>query len=74
MSANISHAVGVFHTRSVFHKCRQGFISLKKALRKKCCFLARPEGFEPPTFWSVAKRSIQLSQGRSRFRAVFSIT
>ena len=24
-------------------------------------FVADPEGFEPPTFWSVAKRSIQLS-------------
>ena len=24
-------------------------------------FLARCEGFEPPTFWSVARRSIQLS-------------
>ena len=24
-------------------------------------FLVRPEGFEPPAFWSVARRSIQLS-------------
>jgi hypothetical protein len=24
----------------------------------------RPEGVEPPAFWSVAKRSIQLSYGR----------
>ena len=24
-------------------------------------FLARLEGFEPPTFWSVARHSIQLS-------------
>ena len=25
------------------------------------CYLAGAEGFEPPAFWSVARRSIQLS-------------
>jgi hypothetical protein len=27
-------------------------------------YVARPEGLEPPTSWSVARRSIQLSYGR----------
>ena len=27
--------------------------------------LVRPGGLEPPTSWSVAKRSIQLSYGRN---------
>ena len=28
---------------------------------KSAGLLVRPEGFEPPAFWSVARRSIQLS-------------
>jgi hypothetical protein len=28
-------------------------------------FMVRPEGFEPPTLWFVAKCSIQLSYGRT---------
>ena len=27
--------------------------------------MVRPEGFEPPTLWFVAKCSIQLSYGRT---------
>jgi hypothetical protein len=37
----------------LFLKQKQGFL-----------FLARPERFERPTLWFVAKYSIQLSYGR----------
>ncbi len=33
----------------------------KKTIPNGMVFLARDKGFEPLTFWSVARRSIQLS-------------
>ncbi len=34
-----------------------------------CSGLVRPEGLEPPTFWFVAKHSIQLSYERTFVKA-----
>ena len=49
--AGILHCEAIFHMRSVFHKSRKGFISLKKtdALYQSIgLFLAEVEGVEPP--------------------------
>gem|GEM_PF-2341918 len=52
--------------RRIDSKC-QSLAEKKKALLPKkqgFLFLARPERFERPTLWFVAKYSIQLSYGR----------
>ena len=55
--AGISHCEAIFHTRSVFHKSRKGFISLKKTwalYQRTGLFLAEKEGFEPSIpFWGI---------------------
>ena len=37
-------------------------------------FLVREKGFEPPTFWFVAKHSIQLSYSRIPQEKYLSLT
>ena len=48
------HAPGVYDYTFESLKC-------KKTIPNGMVLLARDKGFEPLTFWSVARRSIQLS-------------
>ncbi len=55
----------ILHTRSVLHKFRKEFISLKKALQKKCFFLVGVTGFEPATSCSQSKRATNCATPRN---------
>ena len=50
-------------TSTLFKQCT---LKMQKTLLSKSLFSMRATGFEPTTFWSVARRSIQLSYARSR--------
>ena len=61
--AGISHGEAIFHMRSIFHKSRKGFISLKKTDRPMICrfFLVGTGGLEPLTPCMSSRYSNQLS-------------
>ena len=46
----------------------------KSCLLSETGLLVRLKGFEPPTFWFVAKHSIQLSYSRIPLENSFSLT
>ena len=50
---------------------KENILEEEKKVQKNKYILVRPEGVEPSTFWSEARRSIQLSY--ERFDILFTL-
>lgn len=66
LSCTFDKAHFVCRKRSGYEKGKRAYSKTQKSeqAHKACSDLVRWKGFEPPTFWFVAKHSIQLSYQR----------
>ncbi len=60
----------ISHREAVFYPSARVDFTEKRTCFRKCVFLVRQKGLEPPTFWFVAKHSIQLSYWRIALSAL----
>jgi hypothetical protein len=64
----MDRGVGRKKSRGRYKSHYSGASAMRSEIAKLLKRVARPRGVEPPTFWFVARRSIQLSYGRAAMR------